>query len=76
MQAMSFEEGKAMTIRIGDTVERRLKDYKGYAVWKITDNKGTRHEEITYMLQDDEDNNINCFLSLQDLKRWTDEYTQ
>ena len=35
---------------MGETVEKRLKDYKGFEVWKITDNKGTRKEEVTYML--------------------------
>ena len=35
-----------------ETIEKRLKDYKGYQVWKVTDNKGFHDEEITYMLND------------------------
>lgn len=55
-----------------DTIEKRLKDYKGYQVYKIIDNKGTRQEKITYMLNDQEENNINCFSSLAELKKWAD----
>lgn len=55
-----------------DTIEKRLKDYKGYQVYKIIDNKGTRQEKITYMLSDQEENNINCFSSLAELKKWAD----
>ena len=45
---------------MGETVEKRLKDYKGFEVWKITDNKGTS-KEVVYMLNDSEGNNIDCF---------------
>lgn len=58
-----------------DTIEKRLKDYQGYQgyqVYKIIDNKGTRQEKITYMLNDQEENNINCFSSLAELKKWAD----
>ena len=27
---------------MSETIEKRLKDYKGFEVWKITDNKGTK----------------------------------
>lgn len=55
-----------------EPVEKRLKDYKGFQVWKIIDNKGTKKEETTYMLNDDEDNNINCFKLLAELKKYVD----
>lgn len=54
------------------TIEKRLKDYKGYQVWKVTDNKGLHDEEITYMLNDQNGDNINCFTSLADLKKYAD----
>lgn len=57
---------------MGETIEKRLKDYKGYQVWKVTDNKGLHDEEITYMLNDQNDDNINCFTSLADLKKYAD----
>lgn len=36
---------------MGETIEKRLKDYKGYQVWKVTDNKGCSNEEIIYILK-------------------------
>ena len=57
---------------MGETIEKRLKDYKGYQVWKVTDNKGLHDEEITYMLNDQNDDNINRFTSLADLKKYAD----
>ena len=54
---------------IGETVEKRLKDYKGYQVWKITDNKGLTSETITYMLNDHDGNNVICFSNLLELKK-------
>lgn len=56
------------------TIEKRLKDYKGYQVYKVIDNKGCNNEEITYMLNDQEGNNINCFTSLAALKKFADNY--
>lgn len=56
------------------TIEKRLKDYKGYQVYKVIDNKGCRNEETTYMLNDQEGNNINCFTSLASLKKFADHY--
>lgn len=55
-----------------ETIEKRLKDYKGFQVWKITDNKGMKNETITYMLNDSEENNINCFGTLAELKKYVD----
>ena len=51
-----------------ETVEKRLKDYKGFEVWKITDNKGTSKEEVVYMLNDSDGNNSDCFQTLKGLK--------
>ena len=55
---------------MGETIEKRLKDYKGFEVWKITDNKGTSKEEVVYMLNDSEGNNIDCFQTLKELKQF------
>lgn len=56
---------------MGETVEKRLKDINGFQVWKITDNKGLRGEKTTYMLNDSEGNNIDCFPTLAELKKST-----
>lgn len=55
---------------MGRTTEKRLKDCNGYQVWKIVDDKGCRDEKITYMLNDHDGNNINCFATLAALKRY------
>lgn len=52
------------------TVEKRLKDYKGFQVWKIIDNKGMVNEEVVYMLNDYDGNNVNCFETLAELKKF------
>ena len=57
-----------------ETIEKRLKDYKGFEVWKVTDNKGTNKEYTTYMLNDIDGNNIDCFKNLKDLKQFADNY--
>ncbi len=59
---------------MGETIEKRLKDYKGFQVYKITDNKGTRNETTTYMLNDQDGNNIDCFTDLAALKKFADNY--
>lgn len=58
--------------KMGETIEKRLKDYKGYKVSKVIDNKGLRNETTTYMLDDQDDNNINCFDTLAKLKKYVD----
>lgn len=58
---------------MNETIEKRLKDYKGYQVYKITDNKSTRNEKTTYMLNDQDGNNIDCFASLAALKKYANE---
>lgn len=57
---------------MGETIEKRLKDYKGYQVSKIIDNKGLKDEKITYMLDTQDGDNINCFTSLKELKKYVD----
>lgn len=59
---------------MGETIEKRLKDYKGYQVWKITDNKGLHSETTTYMLNDQDGDNIDCFNSLAALKKFAENY--
>lgn len=59
---------------MGETIEKRLKDYKGFQVYKIIDNKGTRNEKITYILNNQWGDNINCFTSLVALKKFADNY--
>ena len=59
---------------MGETIEKRLKDYKGFEVWKVIDDKETRKEKVTYMLNDSEGNNINCFQTLKELKQFADNY--
>ena len=59
---------------MGETIEKRLKDYKGFEVWKVTDNKGTSKEYTIYMLNDIDGNNIDCFKNLKDLKQFADNY--
>lgn len=54
---------------IGKTVEKRLGDYKGYQIWKIINNKGLSSQKVTYMLNDQDGNNVNCFSTLSALKK-------
>ena len=59
---------------MSETIEKRLKDYKGFQVYKITDNKGTHNEITTYMLNNQDGDNIDCFTSLATLKKFADNY--
>lgn len=59
---------------MGETVERRLKDINGLHVYKVTDNKGTKNEKITYLLNTEEEDNINCFSTLKELKEYANNY--
>ena len=60
----------------GETVEKRLKDYKGYQIWKITDNKNTREEKTIYTATTQEGDNANCGKTLKEIKDWIDVYTK
>ena len=72
---MDLSKGqKGKVIKMIETIEKRLKDYKGFEVWKVTDNKGTSKEYTTYMLNDIDGNNIDCFKNLKDLKQFADNY--
>ena len=55
---------------IGETVEKQLKDFKGFKVLKVTDDKGTLVEKTTYMLNTKDDFNVNCFSTLAELKSY------
>lgn len=58
---------------MGETIERRLKDYKGFRVTKTTYNKGTKQEETVYFLDNEEDEtNINVYKTLKELKHDVD----
>lgn len=45
--------------------EKRLKDYKGNQVWKCTDD----NKEVFYMYCDQDDNCINVYKTLAELKK-------
>lgn len=57
---------------MGEIIERRLKDYKGFTVLKVVENKGTKKEKVTYWLNDNDDNTINVFKTLKELKHDVD----
>lgn len=57
---------------MGEIIERRLKDYKGFTVLKVVENKGTKEEKVTYWLNDNDDNTINVFKTLKELKHDVD----
>lgn len=57
-----------------NTIEKRLKDYKGYQLWKVIDNKGLKNEKITYMINDHAGNNCNCKSTLPEAKEWIREH--
>ena len=59
---------------MGERVERRLKDINGLRVYKVIDNKGLKNEKVTYLLNTEYEDNINCFLSLKELKEYANNY--
>lgn len=59
---------------MGETVERRLNDINGLRVYKVTDNKGLKNEKVTYLLNTEDEDNINCFSSLKELKEYAKNY--
>lgn len=59
---------------MGETVEKRLKDYKGFQILKITDNIGLRTEKTTYIAYDNEENLIDAKETLQELKKVLNNY--
>lgn len=54
------------------TEEKRLKDVNGYEIWKVTDNKGMRNQQVTYLVQDEEDC-LNCFSTLKEAQKYARE---
>lgn len=59
---------------MGETIEKRLKDYKGFEIWKITDNKGLRNEEVTYIAYNIDGDLFNSKKTLAELKKSIDVY--
>lgn len=58
------------------TVEKRLKDYKGFQILKVTDNKGLRIKETTYIAYDSDENLFDAKNTLAELKKSIDIYTK
>ena len=56
--------------------EKRLNDYKGFQIVKVTDNKGLSNEEITYIAYDNDENMFDADSSLQLLKKKINAYAQ
>ena len=56
-----------------EIIEKRLKDYKGYEIYKIYDkyNNG-KVENLVYMANTKEGDNVNCMTKLSELKRFID----
>lgn len=52
-------------------MERRLKDYKGFGIIKEVEENGKK-KDIYYYLLDENDNIINTFRTLPELKRDVD----
>ena len=50
--------------------EKKLKDYKGFSIWKCKDGKG----EIFYTANDKSENIFNVNVKLSDLKKSIDNY--
>lgn len=59
---------------MSETIERRLKDINGLHVYKVIDNKGLKTEKVTYLLNTEDEDNINCFSSLKELKEYANNY--
>lgn len=53
------------------TTEKRLTDYRGYQVIKVVDDYGVK-KDITYMVNNQDGDNLNCFTNLTALKKWVD----
>lgn len=59
---------------MGETIERKLKDYKGFCIFKVTDNKGLRTEETTYLAYTEDNDLLDGAQTLSDLKKKIDIY--
>lgn len=56
-----------MEVFMVDTIEKRLKDFKGYQILKVIDNKGLCSEKTTYIAYKD-DELVDAKKSLAELK--------
>ena len=54
-----------------ETIEKRLKDYKGFEIYKVYDkhNNG-KIENLVYMANTKEGDNVNCMAKLSELKKY------
>ncbi len=58
------------------TDEKRLNDYKGFQVIKVTDNKGLSNEEITYIAYGEDDELFDADNNLSFLKKKINAYVK
>lgn len=60
-----------------EIIEKRLKDYKGYEIYKIYDkyNNG-KIKNLVYMANTKEGDNVCCMSILSDLKKFIDVYNK
>jgi hypothetical protein len=61
-------------MEIMETIEKKLSDYRGFTIYKITDNKGLSNKETTYEASTENDALFDCSKSLKDLKKSIDRY--
>ena len=55
------------------TIEKRLKDYKGYQIYKVYDKcENGKIINLVYMANTQDGDNVNCLDNLTDLKRFID----
>ena len=58
--------------KIMETIEKRLKDYKGYELYKVYDKHNGKIKNLVYMANTKEGDNVNCMANLSELKRYID----
>lgn len=56
--------------------EKRLNDYKGFQIVKVTDNKGLSNEEVTYIAYGSDDELFDADSSLPSLKKKINAYVK
>ena len=59
-----------------ETIEKRLNDYKGFQIWKVTDNKGSKNEKITYIAYTNNEDLFDADDNLSTLKKKINTYTK
>lgn len=56
-----------------ETIEKRLKDYKGYIIFKVYDKYTSgKIENVVYMANTIDGDNVNCMTNLSELKKFID----